>query len=88
MHTDNVTLSMITNKVVEPSPVIRGDIACIQHYLEQQNGSIIGFEFSKEKKRGLERWNNDDPVSEWEVECNNRIYKAQGAGNDFVYKCN
>lgn len=36
----------------------------------------------------LEEWTEHDPVSEWEVERNQRICIAQGTGNEFVSVCN
>lgn len=78
----------VVNKVVEPSKVIRGDIARIQLYLEQQYGEKLGFEFSDTKRIMLEEWAESDSVSAWEIERNKRICVAQGSGNDLVAACN
>ena len=32
----------------------------------------------------LEQWNNQDPISDWEIERNKRICKAQGSGNNLM----
>lgn len=77
----------VTNKVVEPSLIIRGDIARIQLYLEQRYGDVLGFKFSEQKKIMLKQWNESDPVSDWEIERNNRICKSQGSGNELVGDC-
>jgi deoxyribonuclease-1 len=76
------------NKTVEPSSKIRGDIARIQLYLEDKYGQVLGFKFSDDKKLMLEDWSSIDPVSNWEVERNKRICKAQGSGNELVSSCN
>lgn len=75
------------NKVVEPSTNIRGDIARIQLYLEATYGQSLDFKFSDEKRNMLEQWNEIDPVSDWEIERNKRICKAQASGNDLVSVC-
>jgi deoxyribonuclease-1 len=74
------------NKMVEPSEIIRGDIARIQLYLEDKYGEVLGFKFSVENKLMFNQWNEKDLVSEWER--NKHICKAQGSGNDFVALCN
>jgi len=76
------------NKVVEPAERIRGDIARIQLYLEQTYGQVLGFKFSTDKRVMLDRWNVKDPVSDWEIERNQRICKAQGTSNNLVSTCN
>jgi deoxyribonuclease-1 len=76
------------NKTVEPTSKIRGDISRIQLYLEKTYGEVLGFKFSDDKKRMLEQWNENDQVSDWEKERNQRICKAQGSGNDLVSSCN
>jgi deoxyribonuclease-1 len=75
------------NKTVEPAEIIRGDIARVQLYLEHTYGDVLGFTFSSEKRTMLERWNEKDPVSDWEIERNQRICKAQGSGNELVSIC-
>ncbi|UUO25457.1 hypothetical protein FGD67_21240 [Colwellia sp. M166] len=75
------------NKVVEPSEEVRGDIARIQLYLEDKYGEVLGFKFSDDKKLMLEQWNDQDPISDWEVERNKRICKAQGSGNNLINEC-
>jgi deoxyribonuclease-1 len=76
------------NKLVEPSEVIRGDIARIQLYLFDKYGEVLGFEFSESKRDMLEEWTENDPVSEWEIERNKRICIEQGSGNNLVAICN
>jgi deoxyribonuclease-1 len=77
-----------SNKVVEPSENVRGDIARIQLYLEHTYGEVLGFKFSTGKRSMLERWNEIDPVTSWEKERNKRICEAQGSGNKLVSSCN
>jgi deoxyribonuclease-1 len=76
------------NKVVEPAAQIRGDIARIQLYLEQTYSDVLGFKLSAGKRAMLEQWNAKDPVTDWELERNKRICKAQGTGNELVSACN
>jgi deoxyribonuclease-1 len=78
----------VANKVIEPAPIIRGDIARIQLYLEDKYGQVLGFKFSESKRTMLEQWNEKDPVSDWEKERNQRICKTQGSGNELVSSCN
>lgn len=73
--------------VVEPHESIRGDIARIQLYLEHRYGNVLMFEFDADKRALLKLWDEADPVSEWEVERNNRICEVQGSGNELVGKC-
>jgi len=76
------------NKVVEPGTQIRSDIARIQLYLEATYGLALGFKFSDDKRSMLEQWDKVDPVSDWEIERNNRICRVQGTGNELVSACN
>ena len=73
--------------MVEPSEEVRGDIARIQLYLEDKYGEVLGFKFSDDKKLMLEQWNDQDPISDWEVERNKRICKAQGSGSNLINEC-
>ena len=75
------------NKTVEPTSKIRGDIARIQLYLLDKYGKELGFKYSNSKLLMLEQWNNKDPISDWEVERNKRICKAQGSGNNLINEC-
>ena len=77
----------VVNKVVEPSDVIRGDVARIQLYLLGEYGMKLGFEFSETKRNMLEEWSNSDPVSDWEKVRNKRICLAQGSGNELIGHC-
>ncbi len=77
----------LVNKVVEPSELIRGDVARIQLYLLNKYGKDLGFEFSDTKQYMLDKWSENDPITEWEIERNKRICQAQGSGNNLIGKC-
>lgn len=67
-------------KVAEPSPHIRGDIARTYFYMERMYGLNIG----KKQKRLLAVWNREDPVDARELERNRKIMAVQGNSNPFV----
>ena len=43
-----------------------------------------GITLSKERRRLLEIWDKEHPVSAWECERERRIFKVQGDHNPFV----
>jgi len=56
-------------RVAEPTPTIRGDIARIYFYMSETYGIRLG----KQQRRLLEVWDRQDPVDEWEMERKSRI---------------
>jgi deoxyribonuclease-1 len=66
--------------IVQPRAVIRGDIARTYFYFEK----VYQLPLSTAQRQLFERWDQEDPVDEWERERNRRIKKLQGNGNPFV----
>lgn len=75
------------NNIAEPTEKIRGDIARIQLYMLTRYGEELGFTFSLERLQMLHEWAVVDPISEWELERNQRICNKQGSGNLLVSEC-
>ena len=57
------------NKIVYPRAEIRGDIARIYLYMSK----TYSIKLSKEDRKMFEKWDLEDPISEWEIERNKRI---------------
>lgn len=68
------------NRIAEPKESIRGDIARIYFYFEKEYQMKI----SNKDKKLLEVWNRIDPVDEWEIKKNEKVYKIQGNRNEFI----
>jgi len=68
------------DRVVEPRPEVRGDIARTYFYMEQSYGVRI----SKRQRKLFEVWDKEDPVDEWEKLRNEKIYRLQGNRNPFI----
>ncbi len=68
------------NKVAEPRPEIRGDIARTYFYMEK----TYGVKISDRQRKLFEVWNKQDPVDDWERERNQRISRIQGNLNPFI----
>lgn len=64
----------------EPADEQRGDVARIWLYMNQRHA----VEIPAAEMEMFERWNEADPVSDWERERNARIKAVQGNGNPFV----
>jgi len=64
----------------EPPPAVRGDIARIYFYMQEQ----YGFRLSKQQRRLLESWHRADPVDRWERLRDKRIQRIQGNGNPWL----
>jgi len=67
-------------RVAEPAPDVRGDIARTYYYMEKEYGVRIG----KKQQRLFNVWNKQDPVDDWEAERNCRIARKQGNVNTFI----
>lgn len=67
-------------RVVEPRPEIRGDIARINFYMYDR----YGLRMSRQQQQLLLAWHKQDPVSEWENIRNERITRVAGITNQFV----
>lgn len=68
------------NRLAEPDPGIRGDIARTYFYMED----TYGVKISKKNRRLYEAWDREDPPDAWEMERNRRIQEIQGNGNKFI----
>ena len=68
------------NRKFQPRPEVRGMLARISFYMEKAYGITL----SKERRRLLEIWDKEHPVSAWECERDRRIFKVQGDHNPFV----
>ena len=73
--------------ITEPWPQVRGDIARIQLYMLDEYGDTLGFQFEHSYLSMLYRWSLEDPVTDREIEINQRICEQQGKGNRFVRAC-
>ncbi|OIQ26408.1 MAG: deoxyribonuclease I [Vibrio sp. MedPE-SWchi] len=68
------------NRTVEPKDDIKGFIARTYFYMHNQ----YQFPISKQQERLFMSWDNQYPVSDWEIERNHRIAKVMGHSNPFV----
>ena len=50
------------NKIAYPKKEIRGDIARIYFYMSNK----YNFKISKQEKIMFEKWDQEDPISQWE----------------------
>lgn len=66
--------------VFEPADEQRGDTARIWFYMNWKHGVQI----PEEEMRMFVRWHQQDPVSDWELERDQRIKAIQGNGNPWV----
>ncbi|KKN09754.1 hypothetical protein LCGC14_1043490 [marine sediment metagenome] len=69
-----------SQRVMEPRPEVRGDIARTYFYMSQQ----YGLKISKQQQRLFKAWDKQDPVDDWERSRELRIAKYMGHGNPFV----
>ena len=67
-------------RVAEPREGVRGDVARVYLYM----ADVYGLELDEGERSRLERWHQDDPPSDWEIERNRRIKEIQGVGNRWV----
>jgi deoxyribonuclease-1 len=68
------------NRVVEPSPLRRGDIARIYFYMSERYDVAL----TPAEQVMFTQWHEADPVSEWEKTKNRRIHAIQGNYNRFI----
>jgi deoxyribonuclease-1 len=68
------------NRVVEPRPAARGEIARSMFYMAQE----YRLEIRARQGRTLQRWNRDDPPSDEERRRNDLIERIQGNRNPFI----
>lgn len=74
----------IRNKIAEPSEAIRGDIARTYFYMEN---AYPGRQILDAKtRRMMEKWNKEDPVSEWECQRAEIIKEIQKNENSILNK--
>ena len=57
------------NKIAYPKKEIRGDIARIYLYMSK----TYNIKLSKKDRKMFEKWDEEDPISEWEIKKNKRI---------------
>tara|TARA_R110001599_G_scaffold347365_2_gene573566 strand:- start:7870 stop:8463 length:594 start_codon:yes stop_codon:yes gene_type:complete len=69
-----------TKELVEPSDVIRGDLARVWLYMNHKHNVAI----SDDELLMFLKWSRIDPPSEWEFIRNARIKEIQGNSNVFV----
>ena len=67
-------------KVFEPAPKVRGDIARIYFYMADK----YNLNLSRAQQQLLIAWHKQDPVTEQERELNQRIAREMGHDNPFV----
>ena len=68
------------DRVFEPKPDIRGNIARTYFYMRDQ----YDIRLSKQQTRLLHIWNKQDPVDDWERERNWHIQSVQGNANTLI----
>ncbi|MGB0734291.1 MAG: endonuclease [Pontibacterium sp.] len=61
-------------RVAEPAPHIRGDVARIYFYMSDK----YGIKLSRKQKQLFQAWAKQDPVDEWEAERKRRIEILMG----------
>ena len=74
----------IKNKKVEPAPKIRGDIARTYLYMEYAYPKYVIF--NQNLKILIKKWDETDPVDEWECLRAEKIKKIQGNVNQILNK--
>ncbi|MDC3096523.1 endonuclease [Alphaproteobacteria bacterium] len=72
----------VQNKFVEPSPNIRGDIARTYFYMADTYSNYITL--TKSELSLFSKWNNIDPVNEWECKKSKLIENSQKNINKFI----
>lgn len=68
------------NRTAEPPDKQKGFIARIYQYVSW----AYGVPLTPEKQRTFMQWSQDYPITEWELERNNRIRAIQGWDNPYV----
>lgn len=67
-------------EVTEPTEEVRGDIARVYYYMRDTYDLV----FPDDLNILLEGWDASDPVSQEEIDRNERIRDVQGTANDYV----
>ncbi|MFM1891252.1 MAG: hypothetical protein RLZ44_329, partial [Pseudomonadota bacterium] len=67
-------------RLAEPRPAVRGDIARAMLYMEQQHGLTL----YQRTRAQLLRWHRDDPPSDEERRRNDAIERIQGNRNPYI----
>ena len=71
-------------KMIEPAPMIRGNIARTYFYMQKTYPNYVNL--TKEEITLFEKWDNFDPVDNWECKRAKEIRKIQGNKNHILYK--
>ena len=74
----------INNKIVEPTEKIRGNIARTYLYMEYTYPKYVTF--NQNIKSLIKKWDETDPVDEWECFRADKIQKIQGNLNQILYQ--
>lgn len=78
----NGRTTTITSRVILPPEEMRGDIARIHFFMSEK----YGWEMNQRTTALMTKWSKMDPVSQEELERNNRIKKAQGWANPNIFQ--
>jgi deoxyribonuclease-1 len=70
----------VTSRVAIPDKSIQGDIARIGFYMRD----AYGVTYSRRQLELFSQWHDNDPVSNEEIQLNNKIIKVQGRGNQYI----
>ena len=74
----------IKNKMIEPDPKIRGNIARTYFYMQKTYPNYINL--THHEIALFEKWDSSDPVDNWECKRAKQIRKIQGNKNNILYK--
>ena len=72
----------VENRFVEPSPNIRGDIARTYFYMADTYSNYI--QLKKSELSLFSKWNEADPIDEWECKKSKLIENSQKNLNKFI----
>ena len=67
-------------KLAEPAPSVRGDVARVWFYMRDTHGVV----FAPGEEEMFRAWSEADPVDEWEIERNRRVFCEQGTINSHI----
>lgn len=76
-----------TNRITEPPPARRGEIARTYLYMHfaYKKGGKAGLPLTKAQIERFLKWHRADPPDQWERERNKRIAAIQDGGNPLIY---
>jgi len=66
--------------IAEPAPEVRGDVARVWFYMRDIHGIVL----TPGEDEMFQAWSEDDPVDDWEIERNRRVYCEQGTQNLYI----